>query len=811
MSGPHDPPKPEDLLEHARFLRGLARRLVRDESEADELVQETWIEALRRRAEPIANLRPWLAGVLRNLARERARGAGRRARREREAARPEGLEPTANVLERIENFRVLAREVIELDEPYRSTIVQMYFEGLGAHELAAREGIPAATVRSRHMRALQQLRERLDRRYEDRETWQLLFLPWLGLELPPPRTPLATKFVLGGLVLCALVGTWLAWRAWPAHAPDERELASAPAAPAGARPADTEPATSVGAQVDPREPSERARAPAASANAPRARLELVLRDAHTGEVVPEFRVDVRDADGNVESVTSDARGELTSRREHAAGALDLLLVDEPRLAAWRERPRAARVVKWIVPWTHAPGAGRLPLDVEIGPTYRVALEDATPGEVRAALAGELVRLTATPRGGARRETRAPLRATDGVLWVRFSNEARTLPLADVWRLELLAGGRTARATVESRTGVARELTHLRWTPSGILALSAHDALGPAHVAFVVTAEDADESGDAGELDGVVRELPLAAGAYRVSAGSRRHPHVEHRIEVRGGERVELDLALERTPGAGTIEGRVVLDAAPADPDVRVWLCDLATDERTSVLAVPSAANPLVREFRFDDVPPGEHVVCARAAQRRQWEPGEVHVRAPARDVVLAAVPPDDPRKLVIRVFDAATGAWVWHFDADVDVDPDRAQGPVHEPRNATTGSVHFGAVPRRAHFEWTVTAEGYRAARGDERAVQDLGDHLLVRVELERGWASELDVVDVRGAPLANATVLLDGADVGRTDARGRVWVTTAAAPREAAVRAAGARETERVPLPIAPRDHARLRLQLGR
>ncbi len=131
MSGPHDPPKPEDLLEHARFLRGLARRLVRDESEADELVQETWIEALRRRAEPIANLRPWLAGVLRNLARERARGAGRRARREREAARPEGLEPTANVLERIENFRVLARAVIELDEPCRSTIVQAYFEGLG--------------------------------------------------------------------------------------------------------------------------------------------------------------------------------------------------------------------------------------------------------------------------------------------------------------------------------------------------------------------------------------------------------------------------------------------------------------------------------------------------------------------------------------------------------------------------------------------------------------------------------------------------------------------------------------------------------
>ncbi|MEW6073256.1 MAG: sigma factor [Planctomycetota bacterium] len=53
-------PDPEDLLAHAAPLRRLARRLVADEARADDLVQDTWLAALRRPPGEERNLRGWL-------------------------------------------------------------------------------------------------------------------------------------------------------------------------------------------------------------------------------------------------------------------------------------------------------------------------------------------------------------------------------------------------------------------------------------------------------------------------------------------------------------------------------------------------------------------------------------------------------------------------------------------------------------------------------------------------------------------------------------------------------------------------------
>src|SRR4029079_12015936 len=86
---------PERLLQHADALRRLARRLVRDDAEADDLVQETWTSVLEkpRTHEPAAGWKRWLFAVARTLARERRRSEGRRARREQTAARPESDSP----------------------------------------------------------------------------------------------------------------------------------------------------------------------------------------------------------------------------------------------------------------------------------------------------------------------------------------------------------------------------------------------------------------------------------------------------------------------------------------------------------------------------------------------------------------------------------------------------------------------------------------------------------------------------------------------------------------------------------------------
>src|SRR5690606_16202063 len=57
----------EQLLRHSEWARALARHLVGDAADAEDIVQEAWIAALASPA-PKGALRPWLAGVIRKLA-----------------------------------------------------------------------------------------------------------------------------------------------------------------------------------------------------------------------------------------------------------------------------------------------------------------------------------------------------------------------------------------------------------------------------------------------------------------------------------------------------------------------------------------------------------------------------------------------------------------------------------------------------------------------------------------------------------------------------------------------------------------------
>src|SRR5688572_30463784 len=161
-------PRPVELLRHASWVRRLARRLVLDEAAADDLVQETLIAAWRRPADGERPLRPWLASIARNFARQSARSESARREREELAARPEALDDASEVLERLELQRELVDAVRALGEPYRTTILLRYMEGLSCARIARRQGVPAATVRSRAQRGLEELRRRLlDRRGGD--------------------------------------------------------------------------------------------------------------------------------------------------------------------------------------------------------------------------------------------------------------------------------------------------------------------------------------------------------------------------------------------------------------------------------------------------------------------------------------------------------------------------------------------------------------------------------------------------------------------------------------------------------------------
>jgi RNA polymerase sigma factor (sigma-70 family) len=172
--------RPEDLLEHLEWMQRLARALTHgDAAEADDLTSDAVQVVLDKPPLLDGPVRPWLAGVLRNLARLRARSSARRRRRDAAGGAADGAAPTpAELVERVETQRLVAGLVIGLAEPFRSTLLLRYYEGMSAAEVARRLGTPPGTVRWRLKQALDQLRSALDSAHGGkRDRWNALLLP----------------------------------------------------------------------------------------------------------------------------------------------------------------------------------------------------------------------------------------------------------------------------------------------------------------------------------------------------------------------------------------------------------------------------------------------------------------------------------------------------------------------------------------------------------------------------------------------------------------------------------------------------------
>lgn len=190
-------------MEHAEWTRRLALALVGDPDDASDLTQDAFEVALTQPPAKAGPLRPWLGGVVRNLARMRRRSAGRRRAREQEVelADPEGVPPPDELVDRARAQQRVARGVLELDEPYRSTVLLRYYEGLSSAEIARRKRIPAATVRARLRTGLDRLRAELDRddRVGGRERWFALVAPLAAADPTPVTT--SVSLVKGALAV----------------------------------------------------------------------------------------------------------------------------------------------------------------------------------------------------------------------------------------------------------------------------------------------------------------------------------------------------------------------------------------------------------------------------------------------------------------------------------------------------------------------------------------------------------------------------------------------------------------------------------
>ncbi|MEO6709826.1 MAG: RNA polymerase sigma factor, partial [Planctomycetota bacterium] len=194
----------ETLLAQANWVRALARRLVADPDVAEDLVQDTFVAALSHPPEQRHGLASWLATTLSNARRTRQRRETARRAVEPRGARNELLVSTDELAAQADLQRALVEHVLALDEPYRSTLLLRYFAELEPAEIAAREGLPLATVTSRITRSHARLRERLDRAHGDRSTWFAALLPLAARPESLAVVPLASSLaVFGGLVMNA--------------------------------------------------------------------------------------------------------------------------------------------------------------------------------------------------------------------------------------------------------------------------------------------------------------------------------------------------------------------------------------------------------------------------------------------------------------------------------------------------------------------------------------------------------------------------------------------------------------------------------
>src|SRR5213083_182349 len=132
MSADADPaPAPLDaLLAHREWVRALARRLVEGDDRADEIEQRTWLAAMERPPRDLRSPRGWLATSLRNAARKMGRGENRRARHEAAASTRAVSLPADALVAEAELQQRVGRAVLDLEEPYRSTVLLRWFEGL---------------------------------------------------------------------------------------------------------------------------------------------------------------------------------------------------------------------------------------------------------------------------------------------------------------------------------------------------------------------------------------------------------------------------------------------------------------------------------------------------------------------------------------------------------------------------------------------------------------------------------------------------------------------------------------------------------
>lgn len=173
------------MRRYNRRLFRIARAILRDDAEAEDAVQETYLRAFDRLGDFVGpdGLGAWLGRIATNEALGRLRRRGRVVLlADRRAARRDGQAPEASAMTDDDPFGptadpgpdperlaasgelrgLLEAAIDRLAEPFRTVFVLRAVEQLSVAETAASLGIAPETVKTRYHRARLQIRRTLD-------------------------------------------------------------------------------------------------------------------------------------------------------------------------------------------------------------------------------------------------------------------------------------------------------------------------------------------------------------------------------------------------------------------------------------------------------------------------------------------------------------------------------------------------------------------------------------------------------------------------------------------------------------------------
>jgi RNA polymerase sigma-70 factor (ECF subfamily) len=151
---------------HARFVFKIAYVKLRHTEDAEDVVQETFLRALRSgKADGIENMRAWLARIAWRLALDRVRHRSGRIGRERPvdllAALPASGPGAEESLLNTEKLRLLELLLQDIPRGLREALLLFTVEGMTTEEVAEVLGTSTSSVRNRVNRARNRLKERL--------------------------------------------------------------------------------------------------------------------------------------------------------------------------------------------------------------------------------------------------------------------------------------------------------------------------------------------------------------------------------------------------------------------------------------------------------------------------------------------------------------------------------------------------------------------------------------------------------------------------------------------------------------------------